>query len=235
MRFGGAEEMTALRLGVLASGRGSDLQSLLDAREKGLIQSQVVVVVSDVADAKALGRARDNKIPAVAIEPARDLPVPERRRQHEDAILAALAKHKVDLVVLAGYMRILTPHLIHRYPMKIVNIHPALLPSFPGTHGQQQALDWGVRVAGCTTHLVDDQVDHGPILLQAAVAVRPDDTVETLSKRILAVEHQILPRTIHLLEEGRIKMDGRKVVIDAGPSFTKRLPVLPDTFYGPGY
>src|SRR5688500_1564878 len=126
--------MAALRLGVLASGRGSDLQSILDAHAKGLIKSSVVVVISDKKDAKALDRARNNKIAAVAIEPTAGLPVPERRRKHEEAILAALQKHDVSLVVLAGYMRILSPFLIKAYPNRIVNIHPALLPSFPGAH-----------------------------------------------------------------------------------------------------
>ncbi|HEX9816119.1 MAG TPA: formyltransferase family protein, partial [Candidatus Thermoplasmatota archaeon] len=116
-----------------------------------------------------------------------------------------------------------------------VNIHPALLPSFPGAHGQKQALDYGVRIAGCTTHFVDELVDHGANILQAAVAVKPDDTEETLAKRIIEAEHQILPRTIHLLEEGRVRVDGRIAKIDATDTWTTKLPRLPDTFYGPGY
>lgn len=227
--------MAALRLGVLASGRGSDLQSLLDAHQQGLIRSNVVCVVSDKKDAKALDRARNNKIPAIAIEAVAGLPVAERRRKHEEAILQELQRHEVSLVVLAGYMRILTPFLIKAYPNRIINIHPALLPSFPGAHGQKQALDYGVRIAGCTTHFVDELVDHGANILQAAVAVKPDDTEQTLSKRILAAEHQILPRTVQLLEEGRIRIDGRHARIDGNDTWTTKLPRLPDTFYGPGY
>jgi phosphoribosylglycinamide formyltransferase 1 len=227
--------MPGLRLAVLASGRGSDLHSILDAQDRGLIQSRVAVVVSDKADAQALNRARGRTIPAFAIEPNSSLPVPERRRQHEEAIIQVLREHKTDLVVLAGYMRILTPHLIKAFPDRIVNIHPALLPSFPGRHGQRQALDYGVRIAGCTTHFVDEFVDHGPNILQAAVAVKLEDTEDTLSRRILDAEHQILPRTIHLLEEGRVKIEGRVVKIDPGESWLKKLRVLPDTFYGPGY
>lgn len=227
--------MAALRLGVLASGRGSDLQSLLDASAKGLIKSNVVLVISDKKDAKALDRARTNKIPAVALEPPTGLPVPERRRKHEEAILKVLREHDVSLIVLAGYMRIISPFLIKEFPNRIVNIHPALLPSFPGAHGQKQALDYGVRIAGCTTHFVDEFVDHGANILQAAVAVKPDDTEEILSKRILDAEHQILPRTIQLLEEGRVRVEGRTATIDGSDTWTTKLPRLPDTFYGPGY
>ncbi len=227
--------MAALRLGVLASGRGSDLQSLLDASAKGLIKSKVVLVISDKRDAKALDRARNNKIPALAVEAPTGLHVPERRRKHEEAILQALREHDVSLVVLAGYMRIISPFLIKEYPNRIVNIHPALLPSFPGAHGQKQALDYGVRITGCTTHFVDEFVDHGVNILQAAVAVKAEDTEETLSKRILDAEHQILPRTIQLLEEGRVKVEGRTAKIDAIDTWTTKLPRLPDTFYGPGY
>ena len=227
--------MAALRLGVLASGRGSDLQSLLDANEKGLIKSKVVCVITDKKDAKALDRARRHNIPAFAIEPTSGIPAPERRRKHEEAILKELERHDVSLVVLAGYMRILTPFLIKAYPNRIINIHPALLPSFPGAHGQKQALDYGVRIAGCTTHFVDELVDHGTNILQAAVAVKPDDTEETLSKRILDAEHQILPRTIQLLEEDRVTVEGRIARIHADDSWTTKLPRLPDTFYGPGY
>ena len=138
-------------------------------------------------------------------------------------------------MVLAGYMRILTPLLIRRFPGRIINIHPALLPSFRGAHGQQQALDAGVKVAGCTTHFVDEEVDHGPIILQAAVPIRPDDTEASLSSRILNVEHQLLPRTVHLLEQEKVHLDGRRVRIDADSSWKTVLPRLPDVLYGDGY
>jgi phosphoribosylglycinamide formyltransferase 1 len=227
--------VAGLRLGVLASGRGSDLQSLIDAREAGRIQSEVVIVISDKADAKALGRARKHKIAAEAILPPEGLKGDARRAKHEEQIIKVLEHYKIDLIVLAGYMRILTPLLIRHFPNRIVNIHPALLPSFPGVHGQEQALKWGARVAGCTTHFVDEVVDHGPIILQAAVVVKRDDSLEALSERILAVEHQLLPRTVHLIEEKRLRVEGRLVRIDAGASWKTKLPLLPDVLYGDGY
>lgn len=227
--------MRPLRLAVLASGRGSDLQSILDASSAGRIQSRVVVVVSDNPDAKALDRARALDIPAEGLEPDSRLAAPERRRKHEDQVAKVLSHFKADLVVLAGYMRLIGPSLIQRYPSRIVNIHPALLPAFPGLHAQRQALEWGARIAGCTTHFVDEETDHGPIILQAALAVRRDESEESLSKRILDVEHQILPRTIHLVEQDRIHVEGRRVRIDADPSWTTKYPVLPGVFYGEGY
>jgi phosphoribosylglycinamide formyltransferase 1 len=224
-----------LRLGVLASGRGSDLQSLLDANAQGRIASRVSVVLSDVASARAVERARGAGIPAEALEPRADLRGPERRDEHEARLLKVLAHHRVDLVVLAGYMRLVSATFVAAYPNRIVNIHPALLPAFPGLHSQKQALDYGVRLAGCTTHFVDEQTDHGPILLQAALPVQPNETEESLSRRILEVEHQILPRTIHLLEQGRVHVEGRRVRLDPDASWTTRYPTLPGVLYGPGY
>lgn len=227
--------MGSLRLGVLASGRGSDLQSILDAQDARLLDSRVVVVVSDVPGAKALERARSKGIPALAVEVPKDVPAVERRERHDAKILQVLKEHKVDLVVLAGYMRILTKGFVAAYAHRIVNVHPALLPSFPGVRGQKQALDWGVRVTGCTTHFVDPEVDHGPILLQAAVPIPTGHTEEDLSRKILQVEHQILPRTIRLIESGAVRVEGRRVRIEATDSWKTRLPVLPDVLYGPGY
>ena len=227
--------MAALRLGVLASGRGSNLQALIDAAEKKWIASRVEVVISDVPGAQAVERARAKKIPAETIPPPTGLKQPMRREAHEAQLLKVLRHFRVDVVVLAGFMRLLGRDLIRAYPHRIVNVHPALLPSFPGLHGQKQALDWGARVAGATTHFVDEEVDHGPIIVQAGVAVRREDTEETLSLRILEVEHQLLPRTINLLEENRAHVEGRKVRIDAGPSWKAKLPMLPDVLYGDGY
>lgn len=224
-----------LRLGVLASGRGTDLQSLLDARTEGRIASGVAVVVSDSPQAAALDRARKAGVPAEAVVRDVRLEPPARRPHHEELIAKVLDHHRVDLVVLAGYMRLVSREFVRRYPNRIVNIHPALLPAFPGLHAQKQALEWGSRVAGCTTHFVDAQTDHGPILLQAAVAVDPDDTEDSLSRRILAVEHQVLPRTIHLIEQGRVRVEGRRVSIDADASWTTKYPTLPRVLYGPGY
>jgi len=227
--------MDGLRLGVLASGRGSDLQSLLDAHGAGRIRSRVGVVVSDKADARALLRAREHDVPAEAIVPDATLLGADRRRHHEERVAKILAHYKVDLVVLAGYMRLLSPDFVGRFPNKIVNIHPALLPSFPGLHGQKQALDWGVRIAGCTTHFVDERTDHGPVLLQAAVAVDIGETEDSLSRRILELEHQILPRTIHLLEQGRVRVEGRRALVDPDESWTRRFPVIAGALYGQGY
>lgn len=227
--------MDGLRLGVLASGRGSDLQSLLDAHAGGRIKSRVAVLISDKADARALQRARDHNVPAEAIVPDSTLMGPDRRRQHEERVAKILTHYKADLVVLAGYMRLLSAGFVSRFPNKIVNIHPALLPSFPGLHGQRQALDWGVRIAGCTTHFVDERTDHGPVLLQAAVAVAKGETEESLSRRILELEHHILPRTIHLLEQGRARVEGRRVVLDPDESWAKRFPTVPGALYGEGY
>ncbi|MBI2077815.1 MAG: phosphoribosylglycinamide formyltransferase [Euryarchaeota archaeon] len=227
--------MSSLRLGILASGRGSNLQALLDASAKRWISSRVAVVVSDVPEAKALDRARAVKVPAEGIAPSAAVRGPERRRLHERQMLKVLHHFEIDLVVLAGYMRILGPDLIRAYPQRIVNVHPALLPSFPGLNAQRQALEWGARVAGATTHFVDEQVDHGPVILQGAVPARRDDTEDSLSARILEVEHQLLPRTVNLIEEGRVRVEGRRVHIDPGPSWKTRLPVLPDVLYGDGY
>lgn len=224
-----------LRLGVLASGRGSDLQSLIDANVAGKIQSRVVVVGSDVPSAPALERARRHDIPAGAVTPDVNLKGDERRREHDGRVLALLTENRVDAVVLAGYMRLVGPALLAKFPQKVVNIHPALLPAFPGLHGQKQALDWGARVAGCTTHFVDAEVDHGPIILQAALSIDPRDDETALSQKILAVEHQLLPRTVHLLEQGRLRIEGRRVRIDADASWAQKYPVLPGVLYGTGY
>lgn len=224
-----------LKLGVLASGRGSDLQSLLDAHADRKIASHVVVVVSDQPGAEAVARARRAGVPGETVPVDTNLRGDARRKAHEDRIAKILTHFEADLVVLAGYMRLVSREFVRRFPHRIVNIHPALLPSFPGIHGQRQALEWGARVAGCTTHFVDEQTDHGPILLQAAVPVRYDDNEATLSERILAVEHQILPRTIHLLEQGRVRVEGRRVHLDPDASWTTKYPVLPGVLYGPGY
>ncbi len=227
--------MTGKRIVVLASGRGTDLQSLLDANADGRIASRIVAVGSDNADAKALDRARQQEVATFAARPDPAKTGAKAREDQEARLKAGLDEHDPDLVILAGYMRVLSPELVRAYHHRIVNIHPALLPSFPGLHGQKQAIDWGVRVAGCTTHFVDEQVDHGPIILQAAVPVRPKDDEDTLSRRILAVEHQILPRTVNLWEQGRLRIDGRHVRIDADESWTTRYDTIAGVLYGPGY
>ena len=196
-----------LVLGVLASGRGSNLQAILDAIAAGRCPARVGVVVSDRKDAPALDRARRAGIRAVHLDP-RAYP---DRAAFDEAIAAVLDEHGVALVCLAGYMRVLSPGFIRRYPHRILNVHPALLPSFPGLHAQRQALQHGVKVAGATVHLVDEGVDTGPIVLQATVPVLEEDTEETLAARILVEEHRLYPEAVRLIAEGRLEIAGRRV------------------------
>ena len=198
------------KIGVIVSGRGSNLQSIIDHIAEGRLDVDVAVVVSDHKDAFALERAAKAGIPAAVVERkgCRD------KEEFEDKIDAALRNAGAELVVLAGFMRILTGHFISRWEHKIVNIHPALLPSFKGLDAQGQAVDYGVKVAGCTVHFVDEGTDTGPIILQKVVPVMDDDTEETLAERILVEEHKALPEAIRLWSEGRLSIKGRKVYID---------------------
>ncbi len=196
------------RIAVLISGRGSNLQAILDAIARGQLDAMVTVVISNRAGAQGLVRAREAGIDAVLLAPAdyadRDL--------YERAIVEEFRRRDVGLVCLAGYMRLVGPVLLEAYPDRIVNIHPSLLPSFPGLHAQQQALEHGVRVSGATVHLVDSALDAGPIVLQAAVPVLDRDTVDTLSERILIEEHRIYPEALRILLDGRWKISGRRVI-----------------------
>lgn len=198
-----------LRIGVLASGRGSNLQAIIDATEAGKLDGRLAVVVSDRADAQALERARKHGAPALFLDPK----AYPSREAFDQAMLGVLAEHRVELVCLAGYMRVLTPTFVRALPGQIMNIHPALLPSFPGLHAQRQALQHGVKVSGATVHFVDEGVDTGPVICQVAVPVREDDTEETLAGRILEQEHQLYPRAIRLCAEGRLQIVGRRVLI----------------------
>lgn len=202
-----------LRIAVLASGRGSNLQAIIDAIEAGRLDASLTVVVSDRADAQALERARKHGSAAVFVDPKK---YPDREA-FDRAVLALLAGHRVELVCLAGFMRILTPTFVAAYRNRIMNIHPALLPAFPGLHAQRQALEYGAKVSGATLHFVDEGVDTGPVILQAAVPVREEDTEEALAARILEQEHRIYPGAIQLFAEGRLVLRGRQVMIlDAG-------------------
>jgi len=200
-----------LRIGVLASGRGSNLQAIIDAIEVGKLAACLAVVISDRPDAQALERARKHGTEGVFVDPKAHAD----REAFDRAVLAVLAEHRVELVCLAGFMRILTPMFVRAYAGRIMNIHPALLPTFPGLHAQRQALEHGVKVSGATVHFVDEGVDTGPIILQAAVPVHEDDTEETLAARILAEEHRIYPEAIQLFAEGRLEVRGRRVLIRA--------------------
>lgn len=196
-----------VRVGVLASGRGSNLQAIIDASDAGKLDATLVVVVSDKSDAYALERARRHGVPPVFVDPK----AYETREAFDQAIIGVLTAHQVELVCLAGFMRVLTPGFIHHFRHRIMNIHPALLPSFPGLHGQAQALRHGVKFSGCTVHFADEGVDTGPIIVQAVVPVFTDDSEETLAARILKYEHQIYPRAIQLYAEGRLEVKGRRV------------------------
>ena len=219
-----------LKVGVLASGGGTDLQSIIDASKKEMIDAEIVVVISDKKDCFALERARKNNIEAFFIDPKGKESI-----NLDKEIDKMLEKFNVELVVGAGYMRILSSYFVKKWYGRLINIHPALLPSFKGTNGQGDALDYGVKIAGCTTHFMDEHMDHGPIILQAAVKVKPNDDRDKLANRILEVEHQILPRTVQLFAEGRLKIKGRTVEIKKGDSWKDKYETIPDVLYPEGY
>ncbi len=201
--------MNTLKIGVLASGRGSNFQAIIDATEAGRIRARIQLLVTDNPEAFSIERAKKHGIEHVVMRP-KDY---GSRDEYFRNIGAELKKQGVDLVILAGFMRIVGKPLLDAYPNRVMNIHPALLPSFPGLHGQKQANDYGVKMSGCTVHFVDEGMDTGPVIIQAAVPVKDDDTEETLSERILRLEHKIFPEAIRLFSEGRIEVDGRKVRI----------------------
>ena len=200
-----------LTIGVLISGRGSNLQAIIDAAARGEITGRVAVVISNKADASGLERARNAGIEALFI-PSKG----KERTEFERELAEALESRCVELVCLAGFMRVLTPYFIRRFKNRIINIHPALLPSFPGENAQGQAFDYGVKVTGCTVHFVDEGVDTGQVIVQVPVEVREDDTAETLSARILEQEHRAYPRAIQLYAEGRLQVVGRRVKVLPG-------------------
>ncbi len=201
-----------LPIGVLVSGSGSNLQSIIDSIERGRLDAEIKVVISNVHDAFALKRAQNHSIPTLVISHENF----ETREAFDEAIVRSLKSYRIELVVMAGFMRIITPVLLDAYPGKIMNIHPALLPSFPGMHAQRQAVDYGARFSGCTVHFVDSGVDSGPIIIQAVVPVLDDDTEETLSARILKEEHRIYPQAIQYFASGRIRLNNRRVMIAEG-------------------
>lgn len=215
----------ALRLGVLASGRGTNLQAIIDASESGRIPARVVVVISDVAGARALQRASRHGIPGFFV----DRGAYRSKADFEGRIVEILRQHRVDLVLLAGYMRVAGKTLISAFPGQIMNIHPALLPAFPGLEAQRQAWEYGVKISGCTVHFVDEGVDTGPIIIQRAVPVLEDDTPESLAERILRQEHEIYPEAIRLFAEGRLKIEGRRVRVVDEPKPAALLSVYDKT------
>jgi phosphoribosylglycinamide formyltransferase-1 len=201
------EDMKTLKIGVLASGRGSNFQAIIDSIETGYIQARINVLITDNPNAFSVERAEKHGIESLVMLPKNYA----SRDEYFSDIASELRKRDVELVVLAGFMRIVGKPLLDAYPNSVMNIHPALLPSFPGLHGQKQANDYGVKISGCTVHFVDEGMDTGPIIIQAAVPVSDDDTEETLSARILKLEHKIYPEAVKIFSEGRIEMHGRKV------------------------
>jgi phosphoribosylglycinamide formyltransferase 1 len=203
------------RLGVLISGRGSNLQSIIDAIAAGRFEAEIAVVISNVEDAPGLMRAREAGLEAVFLDPG----LAADRAAYDAGVVSVLRKYRVDLVCLAGYMRLVGAPLLDAFPGRMLNIHPSLLPAFPGLNAQRQALEHGVRVSGATVHLVTSELDGGPIVLQAAVPVLDQDTVEALSARILVEEHRIYPEAIRLILDGEWAVDGRRLV--------RRAPIAP--------
>ncbi|MFQ6013093.1 MAG: phosphoribosylglycinamide formyltransferase [Thermoplasmata archaeon] len=201
--------MGRMNVGVLASGRGTDFQSLIDAVERGDLDVHLAVLICNNRDAPVIERAARGRIPWVFVDHRG-----RSREAFERKVVQELRRREVELVVFAGFMRIVTPHFIEQFPNRIINIHPSLLPAFPGPHAQKDAVAWGVKVSGCTVHLVDASLDGGPIVFQRAVPVRPGDTEESLAARILEVEHRVLPYVVKLFAEGRVRVDGRTVHLD---------------------
>ncbi len=199
----------AVALGVLVSGNGTNLQAIIDRIESGALPASVACVISNKADAFALERARKHGIPAIHLNHKEYA----NREAYDSALVAALREHGVELVILAGFMRILTPTIIDAFSNRIMNIHPALLPAFPGLDAQKQAIEYGVKVSGCTVHFVDAGCDTGPIIIQSVVPVLEGDTEESLSQRIHKEEHLIYPDAIQLFAEGRLTVEGRRVIV----------------------
>ncbi|HEX9445878.1 MAG TPA: phosphoribosylglycinamide formyltransferase [Candidatus Binatia bacterium] len=197
-------------LGVLLSGGGTNLQAIIDAIEARRLDAEIRVVVSNRESAYGLTRAKNHSLATEVLDHKKFT----SREAYDEALVALLGARGVELVVLAGFMRLLSPVLVKAYSNRIMNIHPALLPAFPGLHGQKQAVEHGVRFAGCTVHFVNEECDQGPIIVQAVVPAFPDDTEETLAARILKQEHVIYPRAIQLYSEGRLRVEGRRVLID---------------------
>ena len=207
-----------VNLGVLVSGSGSNLQAIIDNIEAGRVDARIQIVISNVPEVYALERAKKHGIPSLII-PHKGL----KREEYDQKLVEGLRARDVELVVLAGFMRIITPVLLRAFPMRVINIHPALLPAFPGTHVWQTQIDYGVKFAGCTVHFVDEGTDTGPIIIQAVVPVYDDDTADTLNARILKQEHKIYSQAIQMYAEGRLEIQGHRVL-------AKGVSPAPDSF-----
>lgn len=213
-----------LALGVLLSGSGTNLQALIDAIAAGRLDARIAVVVSNVPDAAGLERARRHGLTAVALS-HRDAP---SREAYDGQVVEVLRAHGVGLVVLAGFMRLVTPVLLDAFAGRVVNVHPALLPAFPGLHAERQALEHGARITGVTVHFVDEETDHGPIVAQAAVPIVADDTETSLHARVQRQEHRLYPYAIQLIAEGRVRIEGRRVVVTGATTAADAAIANPD-------
>jgi phosphoribosylglycinamide formyltransferase-1 len=202
--------MKRKRIAILLSGRGSNFEAIYRAIEEGKINAEIGVVISNKEDARGLLRAKEFGLETLFLNPKEF----SSREEYDLKLAEEIEKRDIDLICLAGWMRILTPPFVQRFRNRIMNIHPSLLPSFPGLEAQKQALEYGVRYSGCTVHFVNEEVDAGPIILQAVVPVFQNDTVETLSERILKEEHRIYPTAIRLFVEGKLRIEGRRVIIE---------------------
>lgn len=217
-----------LKVAILASGRGSNMESILQSAASGLLDARVTLVVTDKPGAACIDKAKAAGVPATVELPREE---GEPRSDYDARLQALLEREAPDVIVLAGFMRILGAELVNAFPQQIVNIHPALLPSFKGARGIRDTLRAGARIAGCTTHFVTADLDAGPIILQAAVPVRHDDDEASLAARVLRLEHQILPRTLQLIHEGRVRVEGGRATIAPGPSWKERVEAVPDALY----
>jgi phosphoribosylglycinamide formyltransferase 1 len=215
-------ENPTVKLGVLISGTGSNLQAIIDAILRGELKAEIRIVISNRADAQGLERARRHGMATTVIE-HRKFP---SREDFDRAVLAALREHSVELVALAGFMRLLSSVMLEAFPGRIMNIHPSLLPSFPGIHGPKDAIEYGVKIAGCTVFFVTPGVDVGPVIVQAAVPVLPGDDEDRLAARILQQEHRIFPHAIALFQQGRLEIQGRQVVIKGDSSTPNSAPLV---------
>ena len=212
-----------LKIGVLVSGGGSNLQSVIDNIESGRLHASIQIVISNNPDAYAVSRCEMHRIP-VAVVRHEDFPT---REAFDRAMIDILDKNGVELIVMAGFMRLLSTAFLRTYPLRIMNIHPALLPAFPGLHVQKKAVEYGVKFSGCTVHFADEGVDTGPIIIQAVVPVLPEDSELTLAERILREEHKIYPQAIQWYAEGRIEVKGRQVIIRNHPALLPKAQINP--------
>ncbi len=206
-----------MNLGILLSGRGSNFEAIADNIDAGRLASKIAIVISNRADAAGIESARRRGLNALVI-PSKG----RQREEHDRDVVAALRLANVELVVLAGYMRLLSPWFIQQFPQRILNIHPSLLPAFPGLEAQKQAFDYGVQISGCSVHFVDEHLDHGPIIVQRAVPVLPDDDEHTLAARILEQEHQAYTEAIRIVIGGNYEIVGRRVVVRAAGARSAR-------------